>query len=86
MKKDLGMILGFIAIVLLIGAEGGVEVSETVPVASVVIGTISFVYLMVYIGWHVLNNDYDKEDWDAMEKDWNDEFLMFKGEKEDGEK
>ena len=70
-KKYILEILWFVALVLLIGAEGNIEVCETLPVDSVVLAVVSVGYIIFYVFIRCINTNLDRETWEEMERDWN---------------
>ena len=70
-KKYILEILWFVAVVLLFGALGNIDVSETLPIGSVVLAVISEGYIIFYVFFRCINTHLDKETWEEMERDWN---------------
>jgi len=64
-------ILWFVAVVLLVGALGNIEISETLPKSSVVLAAISEGYILFYVAVRCATSNIDKETWEEMERDWN---------------
>ena len=64
-------ILWFVAVVLLVGALGNIEISETLPKGSVVLAAISEGYILLYVAVRCATSSIDKETWEEMERDWN---------------